>query len=100
MRTLAVDGSILLLPNHSSIVEEIGQVNVGPKGDAPRSLATASLLYDVLNLITIDSKIASFKTSEKELLIGHLEKVDKGDLLLLDRGYPSFWLLFFYKPWV
>lgn len=94
MRTLAIDGSRLLLPNHPSIVEEFGQVNVGPKGVTPRSLATTSVLYDVLNLVTVDSKLAPFKTSERELLIGHLDKVDKGDLLLLDRGYPCFWLLF------
>ena len=24
----------------------------------------------------------------------HLGKVEKGDMLLLDRGYPCFWLLF------
>jgi len=28
------------------------------------------------------------------LPIFHLDKVEKGDLLLLDRVYPCFWLLF------
>lgn len=26
--------------------------------------------------------------------MGHLEKVEEGELLLLNRGYPCFWLLF------
>lgn len=56
-----------------------------------------SLLYDVLNLITIDSQIAPYASSERDLLMEHLDQVKSGDLLLLDRGYPSFWLLFLLK---
>lgn len=97
MRTLAVDGTRLVLPNHPSIVEEFGQHQFGPKADSPRSLAMGSLLYDVLNQITIDSKLAAYSSSERDLLVQHLDKVKQGDLLLLDRGYPSFWLLFLLK---
>ena len=94
MRTLAVDGTRLMLPNHPSIIKEFGQHNFGPKADSPRSMAMASMLYDVLNQVTIDAQIAPYAASEKELLSKHLDKVKKGDLLLLDRGYPSFLLLF------
>ncbi len=97
MRVLAADGSRLVLPNHPSIVEEFGQHGFGSKADSKRSLATCSLLYDVLNHLTIDGQIDSYITSERDLLINHLEKVKKGDLLLLDRGYPSFWLFFLLK---
>lgn len=97
MRTLAVDGTRLVLPNHKSVIEEFGQHQFGPKADSPRSLALGSMLYDVLNQITIDSKIAPYASSETDLLLAHLEKVAEGDLLLLDRGYPSFWLLFLLK---
>jgi hypothetical protein len=55
------------------------------------------LLYDALNLITIDSQIALYAASERDLLLQHLEQVKPGDLLLLDRGYPCFWLLFLLK---
>lgn len=97
MRLLAIDGTRLTLPNHPSIIEEFGQQKYGPNADSPRSLAIGSMLYDVLNHLTIDAQIASYNSSERALLMEHLEKVNKGDLLLLDRGYPCFWLLFLLK---
>jgi hypothetical protein len=97
MRILAVDGSRLMLPNHPSVIEEFGQQSYGPKADSKRSMATASLLYDALNHLTIDAEIAPYTTSENELLVKHLEHIKSGDLLLLDRGYPCFWLLFMLK---
>ena len=96
-RVLAVDGTRLVLPNHPTVIEEFGQHNFGPKADSPRSLAMASMLYDVLNQLTIDSEIAPYSSSERDLLMKHLEKTKAGDLLLLDRGYPSIWLLFLLK---
>jgi hypothetical protein len=86
-----------MLPNHTSIIEEFGQHNFGPKADRPRSMAMGSMLYDVLNQVTIDAQIAPYAASERELLFKHLDKIQKGDLLLLDRGYPCFWLLFMLK---
>jgi hypothetical protein len=97
MRLLAVDGTRLVLPNHPSVAEEFGVHQFGPKANSPRSLAIASLLYDPLNLLTIDSQIAPYVSSEGDLLMQHLDKVNAGDMLLLDRGYPSFWLLFLLK---
>ena len=94
MRLLAVDGTRLVLPNHPSVAEEFGVHQFGPKADSSRSLAIASLLYDPLNLLTIDSRIAPYSSSEGDLLMQHLTKINTGDMLLLDRGYPSFWLLF------
>ena len=97
MRTLSVDGTRLVLPNHPSIIEEFGQQQFGPKADSPRSLAMGSMLYDVLNQITLDAQLAPYASSERDLLMLHVEKVNQGDLLLLDRGYPCFWLLFLLK---
>lgn len=97
MRLLAVDGTRLVLPNHPTVTEEFGVHQFGPKANSPRSLAMGSLLYDALNLITLDSQIAPYASSERDLLMQHLEQVKPGDLLLLDRGYPCFWLLFLMK---
>lgn len=97
MRLLAVDGTRLVLPNHPSVAEEFGVHQFGPKADSPRSLAMGSLLYDALNLITLDSQIAPYASNERDLLMQHLDHVKPGDLLLLDRGYPSFLLLFLLK---
>ena len=94
---MAVDGFTLVLPNHKTVKEEFGEHFFGPKVDSKRSLATCSMLYDVFNLVTLDAQIAPYNASEQSLLLQHLDKTRAGDLLLLDRGYPSFWLLFLLK---
>ena len=94
MRMISADGSRLVLPNHKSVVEEFGVHNFGPNADSERSLAIASVLYDSLNLVVLDAQLAPYSASESELLYKHLEKVKPGDLLLLDRGYPSIVLMF------
>lgn len=53
-----------------------------------------SFLYDPINMLTLYAQIAPYASSERKLLYKHLEKVEKGDLLLLDRGYPSLALIF------
>ncbi len=96
MRLLAVDGTRLMLPNHPSIKEEFGECSFGPNADSPRSMAIGSMLYDVLNQITIDAQLAPYKkSSEKVLLENHMGKLVPNDLLLLDRGYPS--IVLFYQ---
>jgi len=96
-RTLAIDGTRLVLPNHKSVEKEFGKHNFGPNADSPRSMAIGSMLYDVLNHLTLDAQLAPYSSSERKLLDMHLDKVEKGDLLLLDRGYPSFALFFILK---
>ena len=94
MRVLSVDGSRLVLPNHKTVKEEFGVHKFGPNADSERSLALCSVLYDVLNLIAIDSQIAPYVSSERALLYDHLEFAKEDDLLLMDRGYPSMALFF------
>lgn len=93
-RLLSVDGSRLHLPNHESVKEEFGEYFVGRNGDSPVSMALISLLYDPLNLLTIDSQIGGWHESEQSLFLRHVDKLQRGDLLLADRGYPS--IYFFY----
>ena len=97
LRVLGVDGTRLILPNHKSIIEEFGEHSFGPNSDSKRSLALGSCLYDCINLLTLDAQIAPYSASERDLLLKHLEKVNSGDLLLMDRGYPSKALLFLLK---
>jgi len=97
MRLLSVDGTRLALPRHPSIIEEFGEHSFGPNADSKRSLALCSLLYDPLNMLTLDARMAPYASSELELLYKHLAKVNKGDLLLLDRGYPNIALMFLLK---
>ncbi len=99
-RLLAVDGSRLMLPNHKSIKEKFGTCSFGPKANSEHSMALVSLLYDVLNQVTVDAQIAAFKStntkknSEQTLLQEHIPRLKAGDLLLLDRGYPALSLFF------
>jgi len=99
-RLLAVDGTRIMLPNHPTIKEEFGECSFGPNADSKRSMAIGSMLYDVLNQITVDAQLAPYKNlnnkknSERALLEKHMSKLKSGDLLLLDRGYPSFVLFF------
>lgn len=99
-RLLAVDGTRIMLPNHPTIKEEFGECSFGPNADSKRSMAIGSMLYDVLNQITLDAHLAPYKSinskksSEGALLEKHMSKLKPGDLLLLDRGYPSFVLFF------
>jgi hypothetical protein len=94
MRLLACDGTRLALPHHESVVEEFGEHGFGPRADSKRSLAIGSFLYDTLNLVTLDAQLAPYRSNERELFRKHLEKVREGDLLLLDRGYPSLAIMF------
>jgi len=86
-RLLAVDGSVLNLPYSQSIIEEFGSEDYITKSVGKKSMARCSLLYDVVNQVTIDAQISSYKTSEKALLEKHLDYLCEGDLLLADRGY-------------
>ncbi len=86
-RLVAVDGSVLNLPHSQSIIKEFGSEDYINKKSGQKSLARCSLLYDVLNHVTIDSQISGYKTSEKTLLEGHLSNLVDTDLILGDRGY-------------
>jgi len=96
-RVLAIDGSTLQLPRHSTIEEEFGLHLFGPKTDRAKSLARVSYLYDVLNGLVLDSQINSFSTSETHMAWEHLEHVAGNDIILFDRYYPSYPLIFMLK---
>jgi hypothetical protein len=95
-RLLAVDGSTSNLPAHPSIKTDFGSSFTGCKQSVETSMARVSLFYDVLNCITLDAQFESVSFSENGLLRKHLmlQHLKKGDLLLLDRGYPSNALMF------
>jgi len=93
-RVLSIDGSRLRLPTHQTVKEEFGAYFVGRHGTTPISMALISLLYDPLNLLTIDSQIGAWSESEQNMFLRHAEKLQMGDLLLADRGYPSIYLFY------
>ena len=89
-RLLAIDGSTTRLPMTEAITAHFGVWN-GRQG-APSPMARVSQLFDVLNKITVDAIIKPKSIGERELAAQHLLNVMPNDLILLDRGYPAWWL--------
>jgi len=94
-RLLAVDGSRINLPNTKELENIYGRTN--NQSGTGVVQARTSVLYDVLNNMVIDSKLVSLKTGEIPLAKEHLECSKKGDLIIYDRGYPSFELIYFHN---
>ena len=86
----AVDGSTVKLPNYPEIVEHFGEWN--PRLGEPLPMARISQLFDPLNGVTHHALIAPKNIGERELATKHFQHLDERDLVLLDRGYPAFWL--------
>ena len=95
-RLLGCDGSLLRLPSHPEVFEMFGGVEVanhlGATGTryAPARL---SVLYDLLNRIGLDARLAPVATSEVDLATAQLELVGKTDVLIWDRGFTGFGLM-------
>ena len=86
----AVDGSTVQLPNEPDIASHFGTWN--PRQGDPCPMARISQLFDPLNKITIDAIISPKASGERELAAQHFNHLTNRDLVLLDRGYPAFWL--------
>lgn len=90
---LSVDDSSLPLPNTPELKKEYGCCSSG-KGEHTAT-CRVSILYDVLNEIVIKDSLYSYHSSEQEACVDLLQSQDLRDkLLLLDRGYPSFWMYY------
>ena len=94
-RLCAIDGSQFRIPDEPAIIEAFG-VNPGKENQKDCPLALASVYYDVLNHISIDSSINHTTASERECAASHLNYAHPNDLSILDRGYNAFWLYALY----
>lgn len=91
LRLLAVDGSRLTIPDTKELRSFYGVSKNQTKTSVPQ--ARISVLYDVLNNYIIDGEIAPLKVGEKTLALNHLTHTKTKDLVIYDRGYPSFELI-------
>ena len=92
-RLLGVDSSLVRLPATEPLFTAFGRVeraNQNGKSSVVYSAARVSILYDVLNHLGWDARLAPYTTAETELARQHLPHTRKGDLLLCDRGYAGF----------
>lgn len=94
-RLLAVDGSIVTLPYTDDIKAAFSTMTVRNQDvDFSKEIvqARASSLYDVLNHIAIDARLDDKSVDERTQAKRHLLKARQGDLVIFDRGYPSYGL--------
>ena len=89
---MAVDGSELNLPSSKELLERFGCHHTNSIGTKIPQ-ARVSFLCDVLNFITIDAQIESFKVGEQHMFKTHLNYIGKGDLLTADANYGHFRIL-------
>lgn len=91
MSVFAIDGSKYSLPATVEIREKFdpfsGWENPG-KGHYPQCLV--STVYDVFRRIAVGRTVVGCNNSEREQAKVLIPKIPPGNLLLLDRGYPSF----------
>lgn len=87
-RILAVDGSKITLP----FTEELKLVFGESKNQTNTAIvqAMSSVLYDVLNHLVLNSVLENIKTGERELALRHKSHWKQKDLVIYDRGYPSY----------
>ena len=92
-RLLGIDGSLSDLPDDNK-KKDIGTHfgYWGSRHGTATPKARISQMFDVLNQVTIEAIIAPKEQGERALAAEHLKGVGVGDLILLDRGYPAFWL--------
>jgi hypothetical protein len=89
-RVVAVDGSTVQLPNTQEVLDHFGAWQ--PAKGAACPMARVSQMFDVLNHITLDAAITQKSQGERYLAATHFAFLRPDDLVLLDRGYPAFWL--------
>lgn len=92
-RLLAVDGSCLALPQKEIFKEQYGCS--GNQKGAKSPTSRICILYDVLNKLVIKGILHPYFESEDNGALKIIEKEQLEDsLLLFDRGYPSYWLMY------
>ena len=96
MRVIGIDGSKILLPDSAEIKKEFGEIsysNDHPEVKGSHNYGLASVMYDVLNRVAVDSVLSHARAYEVDLAIKHLAHGEKNDLLLHDRNYASYFYL-------
>lgn len=83
-RVFAVDGVKINLQRHPDLETAFG---VPDGAHCPQVLT--SMLFDVCAKIPVDLLVSSHASCERQHLLAMLSHIDAGDILVLDRGYPS-----------
>jgi len=87
---VAVDGSTMQVPKTQENIKHFGAWHTAAETECP--VARISQLFDPLNKITIAAVAGPKSIGERELASELFLNLSPLDLVLLDRGYPAFWL--------
>jgi len=87
-RVFGIDGSKVNLRRAEELAAHFG---VPSGAHCPQALV--STLFDLQSKVPHDLVIAPYASSEREQMVLLLDRLKPGDILVLDRGYPSFEVL-------
>ena len=91
MSVFAFDGSIYTLPATKKIREEFDpQSGFQHKGKGHYPHCLISTAYDVFRRLPVARSVDSIHSSEREQAQALLSAIPSGNVLLFDRGYPSY----------
>lgn len=90
LRVVAADGSCVRVPRWRETMEAYGVD--GPNGDGSVVMARVVGLLAVASNQLLHVEIGSYAQGERSLLVRALGALSSRDLLVLDRGYPAWWL--------
>lgn len=88
-RVLGVDGSTLQLPSSKELMKSFGSMK-----SSIMPIAKISSCFDVLNEIAIDAQICPYENSEYTIALKHLNKANRNDIIIYDRGYAAVWFMY------
>lgn len=87
---IVVDGTLIRIPKIQAIMEHFSVWNPA-KGDIC-PMARVMQLFDPLNRLSIAAEIGPERTGEREMAATLFTHLMPKDLVLLDRGFPAYWL--------
>jgi len=91
-RVFAVDGTEYTLPASEDLIKRFGRQNCG-NVDAHYPQTSVSVLFNVKSKLAYDLVVEDVKANEREGLKKLCKSLKCNDLIILDRGYPSYEIL-------
>jgi hypothetical protein len=89
LRVVAADGVCFRVPKWRENLQTFGW---GPNADGSVLMTRCLALFSVATKQFLHIEIGHYSQGERALLVNSLEHLQDSDLLLMDRGYPAWWL--------
>jgi len=89
LRVVAADGVCFRVPKWRENIQTFGW---GPNDDGSVLMTRCLALFSTATKQFLHIEIGNYSQGERALLVKSLEHLQGDDLLLMDRGYPAWWL--------